>query len=134
MLSHGNPQAQMCANPVHFIFCYLVNYLLLILKLLILSAAQNLSGPYWSVRWPPQHVPAGSTAAWQHTWKVRGFFYLFFYLWSPFSHFLYCFVFLVCSKNFFVCIGNYVDIWACPWSRNCWMEIVLTGLQKKRFR
>lgn len=34
------------------------------------SAAKNLYGPYWSDRWPPQHVPASSTAAWQHTWKV----------------------------------------------------------------
>lgn len=41
-------------------------------------AAQNLPGPHWSDRWPPQHVPASSTAASQHTWKVSLFICLWF--------------------------------------------------------
>lgn len=39
-------------------------------------AAQNLPGLYWHDRWPPQHVPACSDAARQHSWKVSFIFFV----------------------------------------------------------
>lgn len=87
--SHGSPLAKMFVKTAHF--CQL-NYLSK-----MFPAAQNLSGPRWSDRWPPQHVSASSTAAWQHTWKVGPFcFYILSQVGlSPFPSCNECFFFYI---------------------------------------
>lgn len=68
---------------------------------IMLSDAQNLPGPYWSYRWPPQHVYIGPTAAWQQRRKV-----------SPFSPSVSIFYLLIFPKisdfvecHFYFCIA-----------------------------